>query len=697
MKSSMPRHPTATALACVLLGCLPASAADTAAAVAPMPELRVTAARSEQGLSEVPLSVWVLTRDQIESRPHRSVGELLRDLPGVEMEAQSTPGMVRLHIRGESPSRVAILIDGQRLSEHKSMLGIPLLMSPADIERIEVIRGPGSVLYGSEAIGGVVNVITRRGGTAPVNVATEVSWDSVTDGWSSSGSLSGRWRHLEYNLAGIVTDHDDRETPAGMMAPSSWEARQGSAYAGWRSDRIRLGLRVERYTSELDSYPVIVPPLVDFRPDVPAWDRDKVALFLDVQDLAPALSNLHLDIYRQTTRKHFTQGLRAPMGPFGVQAVDLDIRNDLETWGATLQLDWTPHPDHVLITGAEIRLDALEDDETQWAPAFDPGPPPGLIRARRLTHDEATQEALALFARDEWRLAPDWTLDLGVRQTWVRSELDESNRAGVPRRDASDAQAVASLALVNRSFDNLALRTGVHQGYRFPSLQEIYTGTQHSQDQRPVLGNTALKPETSNGLEIGGRFDNRRLLLDLSVFYTASEDYITYQLQPGGAAYQFLNVDESTSYGLEALTRLTLPCGALSVEPYLQGTYLRRSYDDGQRRTWRTGYPRLSGRGGLRCSRDIGKHCRISADAYLRAAAGCDEESLIDGTLERFAGWTTANLETGLQWTHGQESRAVTWHLTVGMENLTDREYQHVGEVLTAPGRNLFVKAGCRF
>ena len=69
-----------------------------------------------------------------------------------------------LSIRGEDAFRTLVMIDGQKISEHKSMSGAPILIDPTEIERIEVIKGPASVLYGSDAIGGAVNIITKERG-----------------------------------------------------------------------------------------------------------------------------------------------------------------------------------------------------------------------------------------------------------------------------------------------------------------------------------------------------------------------------------------------------------------------------------------------------------------------------------------------------------------------------------------------------
>ncbi len=88
----------------------------------------------------------------------------MRDLPGVQITSTGAAGIYRLNLRGESGSRTLLMVDGGvKISEQKSMDGAPpLLIDLNSIERIEVIKGPASVLYGSEAIGGAINVITKK-------------------------------------------------------------------------------------------------------------------------------------------------------------------------------------------------------------------------------------------------------------------------------------------------------------------------------------------------------------------------------------------------------------------------------------------------------------------------------------------------------------------------------------------------------
>ncbi len=108
------------------------------------------------------MSLSVMTEDEIQKTGATSMADLMRDLPGVQITSTGAAGIYRLNLRGESGSRTLLMVDGVKISEQKSMDGAPLLIDLNSIERIEVIKGPASVLYGSEAIGGAINVITKK-------------------------------------------------------------------------------------------------------------------------------------------------------------------------------------------------------------------------------------------------------------------------------------------------------------------------------------------------------------------------------------------------------------------------------------------------------------------------------------------------------------------------------------------------------
>ena len=128
-------------------------------------ELVVTATRLEQKVVDIPANVSLVTSDLIEKRNYQSVSEALEDVPGVIVKRSGFAGGDQ-HIYLNGDDRVLIMVDGRRLNQDKGTSGrsgfdITNLPSPDFIERIEIVKGAGSSLYGSDAIGGVINIITK--------------------------------------------------------------------------------------------------------------------------------------------------------------------------------------------------------------------------------------------------------------------------------------------------------------------------------------------------------------------------------------------------------------------------------------------------------------------------------------------------------------------------------------------------------
>lgn len=167
-------------------------------------EVTVTAGRVEQQLLEVPMAVTVVTNQEIQESAARNVGELLEDIPGVMVNNAGSQGLKRVSIRGEDTFRTLTLIDGQKISEQKSMSGASILIDPSSIERIEVIKGPASVLYGSDALGGVVNIITKKGSKKPFEAEGSVAWNGAGHGWAETISLGGTYKGLNYHWMLVI-------------------------------------------------------------------------------------------------------------------------------------------------------------------------------------------------------------------------------------------------------------------------------------------------------------------------------------------------------------------------------------------------------------------------------------------------------------------------------------------------------------
>jgi len=653
----------------------------------------VTATRTEKDIMDVPTSMSVVDEKDIDRTGTNSTPELLRDIPGVFLFDNAAAGAKRVMIRGESGSRVLILIDGQKISEQKSMDGAPIFIAPEDIERIEVVKGPASVLYGSEAIGGVVNIITKKGGDKPVGLTLSGTYDSSTDGVAGYASVFGTFKGFSYRLSGNYSDNDDRKTPKGKLDNSAYEFKDGNLFLGYDWENISIGANYQRYESEIEVHTpadTISPPLTAFELDLPEWDREKYGVFFEARDISDFLVKTRADIYYQTTYKEFQNNMDLFIDPPGPQWIDTKLRittkNDQDAYGGTLQLDWIPFEKHYLITGLDVVLDYLDADQRQFDTTTT-AIPPGTTVTDDLFNDEANMKTYALYAQDEWNFINDFVLTAGLRHTWVDSELEETNDPSLTEGSSDDTNLTGSLGLVYSGIDNLALRTLYSQGYRYPNLLQLFIGTVHGSSD-PTFANPDLDPETSDNFEVGVRFDNKDFLLDLAGFYSSADDYITTVAVTGGR--QFDNVNEATTYGVEMLAQYTFE--SVEITPYINGTWIQRKFKTDAGSTRDTGLPDLNGRFGLRYEKNLEIVSALWGDLFVRAANDADEEDLSDGTVEHFDEWGTLNLALGVDL--GKRSQ---YKLSLELNNLLDKEYTPATETLMAAERHVVVKLSATF
>ena len=188
--------------------CLPA-----AALAQDMEPVFVTATRTPVPVAESSASVEVITREELERLPAADIADVLRMRAGVEIARTGGPGQqTSVFLRGSDSNHVLVLIDGMRINPATVGTAAVQNIAPGMIERIEVVKGPRSTLYGSDAIGGVINVITRRG--AAVTPQLELGTGSFgTQTASLAAGATGA--HGELSLAGFMVDSSGFPTRRG--------------------------------------------------------------------------------------------------------------------------------------------------------------------------------------------------------------------------------------------------------------------------------------------------------------------------------------------------------------------------------------------------------------------------------------------------------------------------------------------------
>ena len=180
-----------------VLGMLTTAAAVGAEDVKRLDPLVVTATKIETPASEIGAAVTVITGEEIRQYDYTRVDDPLRAVPGVEVRRSGSLGKTTsLTIRGANANQVQVLVDGMRVNSPTTGQTDLADLSVDMIERIEVIRGPQSTLYGADAIGGVVNIITKRGaGPFSASIQQEVgNYDTL----SSRATVSGAWKIFDY-------------------------------------------------------------------------------------------------------------------------------------------------------------------------------------------------------------------------------------------------------------------------------------------------------------------------------------------------------------------------------------------------------------------------------------------------------------------------------------------------------------------
>lgn len=227
-----------TASILALLNALPATAAEreTDAVV-------VTATRQATRANELLSDVSVITREDIENAGQSTLEQLLARQPGIEYSANGGPGASsNIYVRGANSNQSIVLIDGLRVGSASTgsfaFSRIPL----AQIERVEILRGPGSSLYGADAIGGVIQIFTRRGdGQTRYNASTGYGTHNTTD---TSAGFSGGSDTVSYSLqAGHYQTNgiNSRINPAGSSYNPDRDGYRNSNFSGSLSFRPASG------------------------------------------------------------------------------------------------------------------------------------------------------------------------------------------------------------------------------------------------------------------------------------------------------------------------------------------------------------------------------------------------------------------------------------------------------------------------
>lgn len=512
--------------------------------------------------SESPRSVTVVTREEIDAVAAISANQLLRQLPGLQ-ELPAPPSKTSIAIRGFDDSRVLVLVDGEPVAGSLIESRDIGRLSTVATERIEVTKGPSSVEFGSDALGGVINIVqaaptkaltvdgvARQGGLGREEATLGVSQTvgrvgyRVNGGWRQSDRVTG------YNAAGSTFNRlfdlkGDVRVPLG-----AWTARldlQGSQ---------------ERQRFPLDA---------NFNGFI---DNRGGQGFGELQ--GPAL------------------GGRVRMRAFGqrFQYQYRQARGLLPIRGSADSVEQRERVNRFLLAYTKVAGGHAIDAGVQYARRT-------LIAPTKVDGDSARELVTEVFLRDSWTLG-DVLLTAGARHT--QSSLWGSTTN-------------PSVGMAWQTAPAVRLRANVARGFRAPGFKEIRYTFFNPAGGYEIVGNPELRPESSWSTSAGGTWaPSTRFSLDVEAYRNDVDDLVDWSFRGNNAAgfqqYANVNVARARTQGIEG-----------SVRAELLGTEITAGYDWLHARNLNTGLPlsrRASHTARLRLSRQFPVRRGLFTDVSAR-------------------------------------------------------------------------------
>lgn len=671
-------------------------------------EVTVTATREERKSFDVPNAVTIVDREDVDRQAPRVLPDLLRGETGVFVQ-QTTPGQSAPIIRGLIGSSILMLVDGMRLNTaffRSAPNQYFALVDPYNVDRLEVVRGAGSTLYGSDAMGGVLNVIT------PIPRFTTDQWQlhgralgqfsSADTSWVNRLSLQGGRSGIAMSGGFTYQDHNDIRGggDTGTQRPSGYEvyAGNGTLFLERGNQDLLFSFQYlqQPKTSRFDELvagfgqPQPSSAVFFFEPN----DR----LFLHgryrLRNPLPFVDGLEFHVaFQEINDDRRTRGFTSTR--------EDQERNSDSLIGLTLQLtsqwrDWM-----TFTYGGEIYLD--EVSSSRVGTNINTGAP-SILQGRFA--DGSTFNSFGVYVQDEIRLHPRLTAILGARFSHFDVDIPKADRGEGAEAHLSTSDLTGSLGLVYRLAPTVNLVTNFGRGFRVPNVFDLSTlGPRPG--NRFNIPNPNLKPEEVFTVDAGVKVKLPRFAGEVFGFYSdfrdKIEDALTGECFRDGAGIvppaqcqptdrrvvQSQNLNTVTLYGVEIGGRLQM-LDNLEAYGTLNYTWAEEEFRDG-RTLPADRIPPLNGQVGL-LYRPMP---RLWVEPFIRFATRQDrlsDRDLIDPRINPNGtpGWVTANLRLG--WDLHENLRA-----RLAVENLFDKAYREHGSGINAPGINAIVSLEARF
>ncbi len=605
-------------------------------------QVTVTATRTQISTNDTAVPVSIVDREEIERRGINTVGDIFRTLPGTSTVNEGA-FQVRPRIRGLDSNRVLILVDGERLNNSRTSTGQsgiePGLVETSQIETVEVVRGSGSVLYGTDALGGTINIITRD---TPARRDKGLGFGSVLDTFYSSNengrrgnlSVNGSNKFFAFRIAQSLDRFDNYA--AGNASTSQRDVLRGkdlqitddneilnsqshgsNSQATLRfflNDTNTLKVNYERRragnigSAGLAGANTGIPGLTGvFNAFFPFNNRDKFNVRYDVARLTDHLQRISVKAFYQTQHRNFSNILTVPpVLPFfpGLYQFSETV-TDTKTNGFDLQTDWL-FGRHNLVAGASW----FRDDNTDRRLAIHSTTsfsPNRTVRNSRSVPD-ASLSNVAFFVQDDYRVTSRLRIIGGVRvdrfataakptsefsldPRFTQAQIEQLGLTGLTDGlDVSYTSVTGDLGAVYSLTRNVNLSARLGRSFRTPNISERFF-TDPGSAEGFLVGNPRLDPETGVNFDTSVKVSTSRFKASATYFNNYFKNFLSTQItgvqleqpqppppsppRPPVDVYQTRNIRTARIQGFETELEVPFKISVGYLTPYGNFSYLR--------------------------------------------------------------------------------------------------------------------------
>jgi hemoglobin/transferrin/lactoferrin receptor protein len=643
--------------------------------ISPLDPLVITARGYEQALSQTPGGVGIIPRTTFVERSSASITNALEEIPGVYKTSDSAWGS-DINIRGRSRDSVVLLIDGARVNTATDINAQYGLIDSNDVDRVEILKGPLSSLYGSGSIGGVVNVITKRG---RFTKKPELHGEAIArlgdnpEGGNAYLALNYNSEDFYSYVSQTVRNFSSYEDGSGDEVPNSqFDDRQSKVRAGFKfNERHYTELQFQYFEGHEIGIPgtgtAPLPAAADVTyPDV---RRGLVQAVHTIEPDRGWLQKSEFNVYYQWIDR------RARLDNFPEASPLLIVKPqaDHDTLGLRQQ-NALMLGDHSIVAGVDIwerKLDSTRSRDFKNGNVLVDTPLP-----------ESSFFSTGIFAEDSWEVLKPLTLSFGGRLDFISVENDPTEQFAATEEDevSWNAHIGATVELTK----NVHWTLIGARGFRAASLEERY---QYLQLGGGVvkLGDPDLDPEESLFFESGLHYVGDRFSCGVSAFLNSLDNLISEQ-ERDEATIVAVNVDEAKIYGVEAEARF-LVAGDLQMYAVAALTIGEDANTDEDL----PDIPPFQSTLGVRYGAERGFWSL--AEGVITARQG----NVPEGD-ETTPSWQTLRLEAGYNFEIGKTGH----NLFASVDNVFDEDYRdHLsmprGVELTEPGRAWWLHYTLRF